>query len=327
MAFQTGGATDIEDLVSKFFTFATGLSTTPWTQDELNLTVNYGTLHLGNCYVSFRWDATAETDLAIYQSLGWTVSTLPHNQDDDSGEGDTTIPIDSGRRVNFLSTGPFTTYYFFAGEGSTPYIHIAVEVDTGRYRHFGFGNLIKFGGWTGGEYAYAHFWNPIDEDNPLYTGHNFGLDNIPVANSMAATLHIEDMPDQTVDEKWALFKNGTTPAGTDRAGEDRMVVLGGSRGGFWTYYLGWLEYSSPNAYKPLIPIPVIYLDKNAAPDTWRWLGEWPDVMYVNMHAFTPAQEITVGTDTWTVFPWVRKQHLEVGTEESWNMGIAYKKIV
>ena len=35
MAYETGAATSIEDLVGKLFTFATGLSTTPWTQDEL----------------------------------------------------------------------------------------------------------------------------------------------------------------------------------------------------------------------------------------------------------------------------------------------------
>ncbi|MCP4897724.1 MAG: hypothetical protein GY906_12190 [bacterium] len=326
MAYETGSATSIEDLIDKLFTFATGLATTTWVEDELDLTANYGTLHYGNCYVSFRWDATAETDLAVYQSLGWTSSTEPHNQDDDSGAGDTTIPIDSSRRVNFMNTGPYVAYHFFAGEGSTPYIHIAVEVDTGRFRHFGFGNIIKLGTWTGGEYAYAHFWSPNDEDNPIYTQHVFGLDGIYTGNDIGATLHIEDFDDQSVDEKWAMFCSRPRPAGTDRAGEDRAVIRGGARGGFWGYYMNWIDYSSPNAYKPMAPIAMAWYDTAGSPDTWIWLGEWPDVAIINIGTLTAAQELTVGLDTWMVFPWVRKQYLLDGTEESWNAGIAYKKI-
>lgn len=328
MAYETGTATGIEDLISKLFTFATGLSTTPWTQDELDTSANYGTLHRDNCYVSFRWDATAETDLAIYQSLGWTVSTLPHNQDDDSGAGDTTIPIDSNRRVNFVSNGPFTKYYFFAGEGDEPYIHIVVEVDSGRFRHFGFGHLVKFGTWTGGEYAYAHVWIAgAASDDVKSTQHTFGMDGVSLTFTDGCTVHMEGVTDQGVNEKWGMCSSRSSPIGTDRAGEDRIALQGGTRSGFWGYYLSWVPYSTPNAYKPFMPIPLITRNTAAAPDTWLWLGEWPDVAIVNMTSFTPAQEITIGSDTWMVFPWVRKQYLQVNTEESWNAGIAYKKIV
>lgn len=325
MAYETGSATSMEDLVSKLFTFATGLSTTPWTQDELDLGNDWGTIHRGSCYVSFRWDTT--DDLGIYQSLSWGASNEPHEQPDDAGEGASGAPT-TGRRINFESAGPYTAYHFYAGEGSTPYIHVVIEVDSGRFRHFGFGNLIKLGTWTGGEYSYGHTWAQSASviDLPASTSHSVGLEGLQSATSISATLHIEDFADQTGDEKWALFSVSTEPAGTDRAGEDRKCVVGGWRGSFWGRWLAWISYSSPNAYKPFVPIPVVYYDRAAAPDTWRWIGEQPDVAVMNMRAFTAGQEVTIGGDTWMVFPLVRKQYLQVDTEESWMAGMAYKKI-
>lgn len=327
MAYETGTATDIEDLVSKLFTFATGLSTTPWTQDELDTANDTATLHRGSCYVSFRW-AAANTNLGVYQSLGFAGSgSDPHQHTDDSGEGDAGVPS-TGRRVNFTSVGPYTAYHFFAGEGSTPYIHIVVEIDSGRFRHFGFGNVIKLFSFTGGEYSYAHYWDQATGsiDNPPSASHSVGLEGLRAVASNLATMHLESFEDQGVDEKWVCFSIYNVPCGTDRAGETRRTVVGGWRGSFWGYYLGWMRYSSPNAYKPFIPIPIVYVDKVAAPDTWRWMGEQPDVSIMNMHGFTPGQEVTIGSDAWKVFPLVKKQYLLGDTEESWNSGIAYKKI-
>lgn len=325
MAYETGTATNMQDLVDKLFTFATGLSTTPWTEDELDLANDWGTLHRGGCYVSFRWDSTDE--LGIYQSLSWGAANEPHEQPDDSGEGAAGTPT-SGRRVNFESAGPYTAYHFFAGEGSTPYIHVVVEVDSGRFRHFGFGNLIKHGTWTGGEYVYGHFWSQGSTaiDNPANASHGVGLEGMSSAVSVVATLHMEDYDDQTASEKWAVFSGAAQPVGTDRAGEDRKAVVGGWRGGMWGRYLAWMRYSSPNAYKPFVPLPVVYFDRAATPDTVSWIGEQPDVTVMNISAFTAGQEVVIGSDTWMVFPLVRKQYLLANTEESWMAGMAYKKI-
>jgi hypothetical protein len=329
MAYQTGTATDIGDLVSKLFTFATGLTTTPWTSDELDIVTKLqGTMHRGNCYVSFRWDSTVETDLGLYQSLGWVTSKQAHEMTDDSGNGDTSVPINTGRRVNFGSTGPFTAYHFFASEGSQPCIYVVVEVSSGVFRHFGFGNIKKFGTWTGGEFVYGHTWDQgVSADNPGYSIHSFLLDGIYSGTSDGATIHAEGLDSQGASEKWAQLGSRAAPAGTDTAGEDRQVFGGGSRCGFWGNYLATIRYSSPQAFKPLITIPVIEFKQADTPDTWIWMGEMVDICICNMHAFTPGQSVTVGTDTWMVFPWVRKRYEQDDAQESWNAGVAYKKVI
>lgn len=324
MAEETGSASSIQDLADKLVTFAVANG---WTEDEhIDAAAGQATLHQDDCYISLRWDNTDETDLALYQSLGWTGSSEPHEMDDDSGNGDVSVPINSGRRVNFESVGPYTNYWFYASEATAFYLHVVVEVDSGRYRHFGFGLLDKIGTWAGGEYCYGHFLsqNAGAIDLPSSGSHSFGLDTLASSTADCATLHIEDFEGQTVDEKWAVLGQMSS-GGVDRAGEDRLACMGGSRGGWWGYALGWMPMVRLNAYKPFTPIPVFYRDVSASPDTWILLGHQSDVMIVNMRHFNPGDEITVGGDTWVVFPWVRKQYLEVDTEESWNAGIAYRK--
>ena len=327
MAYETGSATGIQDLLSKLFTFATGLSTTPWTQDEFNTTNRYATLHLGDCYVSFRWDNSTMEQCALFQSLGFSgPNVTPENHTDDSGNGSTTSPATTGRRIDFVTSGALVAYYFFAGEGSEPYIHVVVEWASNQFVHFGFGNLVKLNDWTGGEYCYGYQWNETSTyiDSPTSVQHSAGMDDGSTSGTQA-TLHCEGLDNQDGSSKWGVLTSLASP-GNDRGGNPRIQLRGGARGNLWGYIFGWIPTSQLNAYKPLIPIDVIYVDQAGTTDAWRWLGYQPDVAIVNMKNLAVGQEITIGSDTWKVFPWNRKQYTIANVRESWNAGWAYKKI-
>lgn len=334
MAYETGAASNIGDLISKLCTFATGLSTTPWTQDEL--ATYQATLHRGNCYVSFMWAAAPNTyGLAIYQSLGYTSSTHPSGMPDDSGCGTTgTNPTTLGQRwVNFTdgagnnNSGPFTAYHFFAGEGSEPYIYVVVEMASGLYRHFGFGNLVKRNDFTGGEFVYGHHWynNVAYRDNPTANFHTFLMDGVDaVYPNEAASVHLEGFPGQAVGGKWGVCTSAAP--GNDRAGVARLKLFGTARSGGYGYHLLWMRASQLGSYKLLVPVTLLYRDDAPTPDVWRWLGEMPGMTLVNMHHFSPGDEITVGSDTYMIFPWIRKRYQDDGNEESRNAGVAYLKV-
>jgi hypothetical protein len=328
MAYQTGSATDLEDLIGDLSTFLQG-ATAAWTEDEYDTTNNWATLHKSNVYVSFRWDDSPGTDLGVYQSLGWTDTKAPHEQDDDSGNGDTSTPINAERRCNMLGAGPFTSYFFFASDSAPWYCHVVVEPASGRYRHFGFGELIKKGDWTGGEYCYAHLWDQSGAQVDLATSasHAMGLDDVTSSSVNGATIHAEGLPIQAGTDKWLVVTNSAS-YGTDSGGNDRFGATGSTRSGLYAYYTSWIATSQLNAYKPMAPVLCMFRDLTTAPDTIWYLGAQPDVAVVNIKNLSPEDEITIGSDTWKVFPWVRKQFDQDGVnEESWNAGIAYKKIV
>lgn len=344
MAYATGNisnATDaIHDLMAALMTFVgTTLTTKPWTVDEHNTGNRYATIHRAAesadrraLYTSFRWDNTTKFRLAHYQSTGFSgPSVAPHLHTGDSGNGSTTSPATTGRRTNFDIQGPFQAYHFFGGEGSNPYVHIVVEVSANVFRHFGWGNLDKFNDWVGGEYVYGGLWDlsttggtPID--NPASSAHSLLLDSC-TTTADSATMRVEGLPGQGGTGKWGVLTENAT-AGNDTAAIARVSLKGCSRSGGWGYPLAWMPTSQVNAYKPLIPIDVFYFRETGTPDTWYPLGRQPDVAIVNMKNLTVGEEITLGADTWKCFPWAKKQYTVTPplAIESWNAGIAYRKI-
>ena len=323
MAYETGSATDLEDLMSKLDTFITANG---FSQDQFNTGTNYASWNDGgSLFFSARWDDSPGTDLGLYQALGFDSAGAPHTQTDDSGNGDTSVPINAERRVNMESAGPYTAYHFFIDAAET-YIHVVVEVDTGRFRHFGFGTIDKANDYTGGEYVYGHFWsnNTTYIDDPTSQQHYMGLDG-GSGSANGATMHLEGVDGMTVDQKWMVFTQNSS-GGTDTAGEDRVTGYGTMRGGMHTNALAWIRGSALNVYVPLIPIEVVYRNKATAPDTAFLLGRLKDIAVINIHNFNAGDEITIGSDTYVIFPWVRKQYSLGNTEESWNAGLAYKKV-
>ena len=330
MAFSTGASTSIGDLLNRLFTFA---AANGWTNDNFDVGDKKASLHKNDVYVHFQWDEAADGgNLAIYQSLGFIAAgtdVWSHTDDSGSGEPSTTgILFDTDRCVNNLA-GPHVAYWFFENDASPAYMHVVVEYDSGLFRHFGFGELSKIGDWTGGEYCYGHFWDQTtaDIDNPASGDHGVGLEGAYSGTSYASTLHAEGLPGEpSALTKWAVFKQQPTSPGNDRAGVERLACLGGWRGGPWAHQFHGIRISQLNAFKPLIPMGVLYVDNNPTPDSVYLLGFQQDVALVNIGNINPKEEFTVGSDTWVVFPLVRKQYLLTDTEESWNCGIAYKKV-
>lgn len=325
MAYGTGAATDPTDLLDKLIAFVTSAVefTTPWVLDY-NVG-NKASLHRDGVYIHLRANSTSIT---MYQSLGWIdAGTSLWLHTDDSGQGDASDVATSGRKAELDAAGPYTAYHFYAEEGTHPYVHVVVEVTAGQYRQaLGFGNLIKSNDYVGGEYSYTHeLFGGTQNNNPAYTLHQMGLDGVNAVTGAAAVMHIEGLPNVEAGHKWGLISDAVPT--DDRSGTGRARLFGGTRGGLWVFLLGWMRSSFINTYKPLIPIPVTYRDEQTNPDENRWLGVQPGVAIINIAGYAPGDTISVGGQDWMVFPWWRKQKTGTVIDESWNAGIAYKKVV
>lgn len=329
MAYETGTASSPEDLMNALQTFAAAEG---WTVDIYSSTNDWLALNNGSVYVQFRWDANG--NVAMFHSRGFTsTGTAPgnHTGDDGLGQVDASAPynqnITAGRRTNFLSTGAMTAYHFFT-DNTTKYIHVVVEYAPGRYRHFSFGTIDKIGDWTGGEYAVAHFWAQGSlSDSPTVTSHSVLWDGITSFLDIAGSVHVEGMPDQSGAMQWMVLIDTPSSPGTDRAGVARTRGVGGVRGSNPALAaMGAFRSSVLTGHIPLVQIPIFWHDQSLTPDQRMLLGFAPDVRHMQMAHFQPGDEFQIGSDTWKVFPIVRKQFLQADTEESRNGGIAYKVI-
>jgi len=332
--FQTGAATNLNDVFAQLATFITAQG---WIEDE-DETNGFPSYHRGNVYVQFRYNPTSSgalgRHLGVYQSLGYTPGNNPGSHPQDSGNGafssSATIAettLDNERHVSNVGDGPFN-YWFFEDE---IYVHVVLEVRPGEFRHFGFGEIQKFGSWTGGEYAYGHtheFDTAAELSTSAICAMLDGIYNSATGTEelRAATMRLVGLPDQDPATVWANVWGGISGQGLDQAGNVRANVSGGFRGGFAARALG--SYSpgatgqSSIGVLPMYPINCWYLD--TANTRARYIGSMPDVRGMNIASFAPGDEVTVSADTWVVFPLSIKQ---IGGDRSTgNLGIAYKKV-
>ena len=341
MAYETGSASDQTDLMNKLqvFAAANGFVVEHYSGASRLLYISRAADSL---YVGFYWDGT--NNIAVYQALGFSAGSVasPWTMPDDSGNGHSVLAqIYRGRNVNNIANGPFPTYHFFAY--TNPYsIHVVLEFSAGIYRHFGFGKLDKVGTWTGGAWVAGHHWNG-QRNGAALGSPNSGVHSIlldGVQNTISsyydysyycnATMHAEGLPLQAANSKWTVSGSPglSSYLGNDRAGNSRGRIIGGCRGGIALSQFGWLVPNLANGFVPLIPMEVFYIDGVADSSSrgWYHLGRLHNVYHLHMHGIDPAQEISYGGSTYCVFPGVRKSRVGSYNQESWNMGIVYKKV-
>lgn len=317
MAYSSGTATDLNDLMTKLFTFATANG---WTQDQLSTGTGQAAMHKSNLWVSFRWATSSPTALGIYQALGYTGGNQPGQHPNDSGNGfvsGTDANIQTERCVRNIGNGPFPSYEFFLDTG---YLYVAVQVQTDVYRHFGFGNLVKTGDWTGGEFVYGHYFN---SNSPIDTTTTLLLDGLHTNDERAATLHIEALPNMNASSKWGVVQGQSTLPANDPAGNPRYIVQGGCRAGPIARHFGIFGAGASSGLVDMYQIGNFYWDKSTS--FVYFLGFMPDIRGMNIGNFAPRDVVTIGSDDWQVYPSSQKTTANV-TNRSYNQGIAYKKV-
>lgn len=317
--FETGTATNISDLFSRLATFAT---TAGWTNDHSASDRLF--LTRSGVSVAFRWSTTSPTCAGVYQHTAFVnSSTDPGNHTNDSGQGaisGTNATLLGGRHVQLVNSS--MAYWFFESDVSgANYLHCVAEIAPLQYVHFGFGALQKLGTWTGGEYSYGQRVNvaitsSTDPDASwLLDGLATGAGTLP----FLGVVHAESLPNQTASGKWGVCWAGGLSAGNDRAGVAREFFQGGYRAGPTQYLFNRFGGSAVSGLIPLCAIEVWYRNRSLA--RWHPLGLMRDVRSINMQFWEGGQEVTVGSDTWLVFPINQKS----GSNGGW-LGVGYKKV-
>lgn len=341
MAYETGTATDLADLLSKLSTF---IQLHGWTEDELDDGVavageGRAAFSKNSVFVSFKYDSAAPNHLSIHQALAYDgFGTDPGGHTDDSGNGyNSTSPylntnLDNERCVNDIDNGPFVSYHFFEQNSGPAYVHVVVETEVDVYRHFGFGELNKFNStWTGGEYCYGHLHALGTGSTGLLTVNTVLLDGLfVVANTFAlraATMRAVGLPGQGGSEKWLQIAGHTSMGSSanwnDSAGETKRLCSGGFRSGIFATHLGNFIADPTTGFLPMYSLGLLYLDD--VNSHVYYLGSMPDVRGITMQNLVGGQEITIGSDTWVVFPTGRRGTPNVNFR-TYFQGVAYKKV-
>lgn len=310
MAYESSTATSVTDLLDKLRLF---LIANGWTVDGyVDRTAGTGkALSVSKAGHRFTWltslDDAGFTDpgpyLGVYQHTGYSGAADPDAQ---AGASTTSW---SNRM-----TGPMQAYHLFAGDGpSGPYCHLVAETDPGTFKHAGIGVLRKMGAVTTGAYSYASSWyydtSSGRVNNPDDNAHGVPFDDTSWTRCTIVRADFGGQVPRYHPIDWQAAERG--------------------RGG-WRYGAG--EYSTIRlpaecaaseltGRAPLLPL---WVAVNRGSGLWSDVGYPPDLRFVAIDNLEPGQEYPLGTDTWLVFPVIRKNG-SPGAPNSGTYGYAYRR--
>jgi len=339
--FQTQTTSSLQDLLTKLDTFLTtaGAGNPAWTAENVDGGGNSLDTATGrwaisksnsddSCEVAFQWDTASPNALGVYQYLSgsgpgnYNNANAPWAQTDDSGNGaasSSDATLLTSRHVP-IGNSPLQ-YWAFTGDtaSSEVYAHIVVETSLDVFVHFGFGIANKFNDWTGGAYAYGYRVNNSSnnavavnvESTLLLDGLCNGVAPGPDMQFHGATMHIEGMTDSPVGGKWGVCMGNQSPSsfGQDRqtVPVDRIHVMGGCRGGPSATTFGQFLGTLSQGLVPGYPMVQWHFDRDisttsAQPGSVACISQMRDVRGISIANFQARDQITIGSDTWHVFP-------------------------
>jgi hypothetical protein len=332
MPYETGTANDVNDLLSKLRVFALAQG---WAVDFNGARTD----HTGQAVLlnkaGMRCGFFTRTNVS---GQGATIDPGPY-----MGPALYPGPYNSGQAAHAQTgisyfayannmPGPFVAYHVFAGanRAGESYLHVVVEVTAGSFRHFGVGTLNRLGVVTNGSYAYGNrwHWNAINASDSI----NSTFNQVPWDST-------EDANPFNLDG--GLNSRGTIIRADSDSVSPRYCVLFGSSSGLGVNFARgfavppFFGRPSPTVNASALAIPAasgltgramlapLWVAILRPGNLWSPLGSPQDIRAVNMSNITPGAAITLGPDTWRVFPVIRKNG--IGSQENSGVnGYAYR---
>jgi hypothetical protein len=232
----------------------------------------------------------------------------------------------------------FAALDLFAGTNSEGklWAHIAVEEKPMIYHHFGFGSIEKFLNFTGGDYISGGYYSWITTTNAGHATYGTwgSFTGIGAAYPQSAmycpNLDAANKIDSTYN--YRLF-SGPVGTSSNRPGVDfgytSLRVAGGATSLPYVAKVGGelspVSFPMPNSWSGTAPLlPIIFYAINGKDLNYAGpAGYFKGVRVLNIANFNPRDEISLGPDTWKVYPVRAKQGIV--TYHTLNTGFAILK--
>lgn len=284
---QLTSVSNIADLISNILTFA---GENGWTvrRNSAASGLRQAAIHIPNTSDNIHIYNDSLQELSMRLSIGYDSALPPGGQ-----------PNVSAYESRSDLVGPFPNVYLFANGNA---IHVVVQVaDAIEFRHLCFGVLNKAGVYTGGTYAEGSWRNQNYRGDIGQTSHApfIGNDgNFTPGAPYAGSLRV-DVPGDQYLNNFAPFLDSSSKANTLYTGVSTFETTGVDQAFAGRVYEG----TDTNAFSGrsiIHPIRVFFVRKTNLRKAF--VGQVVGTFAVAMVKFTHAQEITIGSDVYKLFP-------------------------
>jgi hypothetical protein len=323
MAYETASATGPNDLLDKLRVFA---AANGWTVDYHGPRTNAGGASQGNglnalaitkagvSWVIYHSTAVPSQGLSpgpflcAYMHPGpWVASA---GTDLQASRSQLAIANNLG--------GPYVGYHFFT-DSARAYLHVAVEVASGRFGHIMLGHLDRTAASGVAAYAAALQWDYGQFDINQPTSGNAPFDSYSSGSAYHGGGIIRADSDGIVPRYLRMNTQTSTQAeearGVWRLDTDGQIASGPIR---------MMAPSSLTGRAVLVPC-MVSVSRGGNQNNQSILGAPYDLRLVRIDNLTPGDVMTIGSDQWKCFPVIRKNG-GPGLENSLNWGYAYRVV-
>jgi hypothetical protein len=310
--YATGAPTSLSDMLNSLATFAISAG---WTVDHngaVGASDYYLAVHKDSCYLGYYVPNTAAIfgtlQLQLWGATGYAGATLPSAQAGAPANPTTLFPP---------PVGPYTAHHFFStATGGVDYLHLLLEYSSGNFLHLHGGCLNPIGGATPATYTAATYWSGLSGGTSSADGAPSGTSNwTPFSAESAGGAGYRSLQLRvTVDSvaRW-FFGGATSPArliGPIKSGSRNVNAFA----------------RTPNSFNQLVPfIPLSIYVERAVGNIFSYIGDVIDMRWCTLANNSAKDEITIGSDTWKLFPVISKQPFGSPTAATNNYGFAFRK--
>lgn len=268
---------------------------------------------------------TDQISLRSRVSVGFSAAAVPGSQPNVS-------PADG---ISNMQVGPYPRLKLFA---NGPAVHVAISTATaGEYRHHAFGVLQKAGDYVGGTYADGTYWGSLTGGYSGWltsSGNNRALFGHNSSAAGCGHLRVDSVEDARSNSFHRISNYYSGTLGAEGSACTGIGSLGQSTTSQTNYDLMWLGralggadeniFSGRSVFHPI----TMSVRRAGASAYLSPVGVVIGTRACSVAKLEPEQEVTIGDETWVVFPWLRK--LAMNNVSNWppstgNYGWAVRK--
>jgi hypothetical protein len=318
MAYATGSATTLTDLLSAIRTFAIAQG---WTIDKWTPASNL--LFLSDDLTKVAFQAAVEpltsfetgaavviNQTVLYGALATGINAGLNTFWGHPGSIVTAANDVDAVRINDLS-GPFPSYHLFADPALGRHIHVVVQTASDRWQCFGFGRVDKGGlthagssYLTGGSRSWVRAAGAVDAALQYYnlasgftTGFAVNAGRTGINNAVLNLYSPDALPDDSAEWPKMIASASIMPHLTGRSRPDEWP---GERNAHLLSGVVRHPVSQFSGAAMFHALPVVQMAAGAS--KLCWVGDFPNVRLVNMDGMRPGQLVEIAADDWLVFP-------------------------
>lgn len=315
MAYQTGTVTNVTELLKKLAEFAV---TQNWTINKNENNVLYLSNSDGYWALEFK-----NKMLFVIACTGIDKNRDCFNQ---PGASCNNSYSKVKTQVSHLDAGKFVSYDFF---GTAQYLHVCVQYQSERFRHFGFGTLNKEGQYTGGQYAFGTTFYESGYNRETLGSSNTTLGMAEGNNAYGPVVRADNLAGDT-RTPWYFQADGRYQYNNlDKTEFGCYMLTNGSIFNYKHHPDSMLLTQSQSKFGQLV-LPVANAPiAHCIDNLFRRLGTIPDRFECRLVGIIPRQKLQINGDTWLFVPGAQYQagnpdRTPTDNDNSGEYGVAYR---